>query len=283
MPVEEFRQLPPSDQKAIVAHAFEHRLNKARNMYFESQTRLAMYAYHNGKLGKELSKMNGGNYRHWNLGSSYRIDSVKGGADVSKPVAWVSSGFDSEAGRGRYTVRLTEAEPGSGRIDVIEDPVVFANRYRYWLDGKKNPKAEYLIRYFFDNRKNFTIDFPASKNYVRLIVPWQPVVSDKPIGTREILLDSSKGFLPIEGNASWRLKTPAGEPWWRTEEFYVESSQLVGDVWMPTKLKELIGTDAIPDKVNVWDTEVLKIEVGNVKRDGPGDSIPQRDERRGCY
>jgi hypothetical protein len=266
MTVEEFGRLSPADQKTIVSSAFEHRLKQARNMYYESQTRLSINEYQMGKLGNELLKLNGGNYRQWKLGTSYRIDTVKGGADVSKPAMWVSSGFDSDAALGRYTVRFAEAEPGSGRIDVVEDPVIFQNRYLYWLDGKHKAQGEFLIRYLFDHRDNFIIASPARKNYARLIVPWQPMISDTPIGTREVLLDVSKGFLPIEGKGSWKLETSEGETWWRTEEFYVESSQLVGDVWMPTKLKELVGADSLGSgKVNVWETEVSKIEVGSVK------------------
>ena len=40
----------------------------------------------------------------------------------------------------------------------------------------------------------------------------------------------------------------------------------MGDVWMPTKLKEIIAASTgAPNRVTVYETEVLKIEAGTVR------------------
>ncbi len=55
---------------------------------------------------------------------------------------------------------------------------------------------------------------------------------------------------------------------WRSEEFLVEECRLVGDVWMPTKLKEQIRASPTgPDHITVWETEVTKIEADTVTAD----------------
>jgi hypothetical protein len=160
---------------------------------------------------------------------------------------------------------LPECALALGRIGVEHDPPTETNRYTYWLDGQHSAKAEYLIRYLVDHQKEWTIEVPADSSTVRLTVPWQPEFSDKPMGTREFFLDPRKAFFPVRGKARWEEILRIGKLSWRSEEFIVEEARLVGDVWMPTKLKEIIGASPLgPNVVNIWETEVHKIESGTV-------------------
>jgi hypothetical protein len=262
MTIEEFGKLSAADQKAVLAGAFEHRLRHARNIHYEAKLRGGNYEYKDGQIGKRVANLNGSNIRHWRLGDVYRVDTDRGGPDVTKAEQMVSSGFDPAKGEGRGTVRSPSSPRVFARIDSQVDTIVETNRYEYWLDGTHTKFAEYLIRYLADHKGSYTIELPAGENLVRLSVPWQVRGSDKPLGTREFVLDPTKGFLAVSGKARWET---AGGKNWRTEVFTVEESQLVGDVWMPTKLKELIGGASLGAKVvNVWETTVTKIEAGKV-------------------
>ncbi len=266
MSINEFRQLSPADQKALLARAFKHRLEHAKNIYFEVQVRQGGYEFRNDQVGKRVFDLNGRNYRLWRLGDVYRMDSERGGVDIAKPNEFISDGFDPGAGIGKSTVRFSGNTRSFGRIDVEPDVAVEDNRLAYWLDGKHVPWGEYLFRYLVDHKDSYTIEEPVDQNMVRLTVPWQTIYSLEPWGKREFTLDPSKGFLPICGKAHWETnKFSGGITAWRTEVFVVEASKLVGDVWMPMKLKEVISGNTLRGKCNVLETKVTKIEWGTVK------------------
>ncbi len=262
---DEFRRLSSADQKAWVTRAFERRLEHAKNIHFESLTLMRINQYDGKKVGPLLTHLNGGRYRHWRLGESYRVDIDRGGNDVSHLEQQIVTGLDASAGVFKTTFRTPDDVFKTCRIDTEQDPLTIENRYAYWLDGGHNAMSEYLIRYLLEHRDSFKIDSPANGDIV-LSVDWKPVWSDRPLGTRELILDPVKGFLPINGKAHWEKKGPDGKLNWRSEEFVVEKSQLVGDVWMPTKLTELLVASTLgPEIVNVFETEVTRIESGTVK------------------
>jgi hypothetical protein len=191
------------------------------------------------------------------------MDTDRGGADVSNPDEFVSSGFNAIDGVARITVRQSQRAKTAGRIDVNQDSLIYSNRYAYWLDGKHHPEGEFLFRYLVEHPNSYTLEAPVDQDKVRLTVPWQPLFRKTPLGTRQFVLDPRKGFLPVRGKARW--DEPGSPPSWRTEEFVVEASQLVGDVWMPTKLKEMISSsNGDNNTVAVWIMDVTKIESGNV-------------------
>jgi hypothetical protein len=127
--------------------------------------------------------------------------------------------------------------------------------------------AEYLFRYLVTYKDSYTIESPVGSGTVHLTVPWTPVHTDKPLGTREFILDPRKGFLPIRGKAQWESKLSDGSPFWREEAFVVERSELVGEVWMPTKLKEYLRASSGDGEntISIWEIEVTKIESGKVR------------------
>jgi len=266
MPVVQFRQLDPAEQKALLLSAFEHRLEHAKNIYFEVQLRMAGHGYKNGQVGKQVFELNGRNYRLWRLDDSYRIDAERGGTDVAKPDEFLSSGFDPREGVGKSTAQFSGNDRTFGRIDSVPDTSTEDNRLAYWLDGKHVPMGEYLFRYLVDHKDSYTIEVPSDQNMVRLTVPWQTIYSTEAWGMKEFILDPSKGFLPVKGKARWETdKLAVGRTSWRTEDFVVEASQLVGDVWMPTMLKELVGSSSgRADTRNVLETKVTKIQWGAV-------------------
>ena len=262
---EAFRRLSPADQKTLVANALEHRLQHAENLSYEALQRGRIHEYRNGTVGDKQVDLNGRRDRHWRLGNSFRMDTDRGGVDVSDPNEFQVSGFDPAAGVGRSTIRLSETDRTFGRIDAEPNPIVETNRYQYWLDGEHTSSGEYLIRDLVDHRDRFAIEVPEGQDKVQLTVPWQPRWSDSPVGTRAVVLDPRKGFLPIQGKGRWETKKSDGKLAWRVEEFVVEASRLVGDVWMPTKLRELIGGSPLGEgKIAVWEIEVESLEAGTV-------------------
>jgi hypothetical protein len=274
MSVEEFCNLSPRDQKAILASAFEYRLQHAKNIYYESQTRLGIYEYSDGHLGKQLIGLQGANYRQWRLGNSYRMEYERGGGpEVKKPDTFGSSSLDSVTGVVKSSARRAESQRLVGRIDTVQNPILEENRYRYWLDGanvmhadtQREPLGEYVIRYLVDHKEGYTVEAPIDQDKVRLILPWKPIHSDRPLGQREFVLVPRKGFLPVSGKGRWETEPVDGKTVWQTEEFTVEASQLVKDVWMPTHLRELTrGSSQRPNRIALWVTKVTKMEAGMV-------------------
>jgi thiol-disulfide isomerase/thioredoxin len=268
--IDEFRRLSPTDQRSLLRSAFERRLLLAKNIHYEALLRGHTNKYQDGKIAELTHNLNGRNYRHWRLGDSYRIASEKGGPDVLKPTEFAESGFDSATRIVTSTVRFNTTPRTFGRIDVDQSHDIRENRYAYWLDGKPdhNNEADFLIRCAVDQFDHSKIEAPVNQDNVRFTFPWQPPWSNKPLGTRELILDPRKGFLPIEGMAHLEVPRSDGSLIWRSEEFFVEASRLVGDVWMPTKLKEQIRASSTgPDHIAVWETEVTKIGAGTVTAD----------------
>lgn len=264
MSIDEFVELSDADQKSLVASAFEHRLQHAKNLHYEALMLGNVSEYDGERVGKVLTQLNGSRLRHWTLGDSFRMDTDRGGPDVSHPQKFVVCGLDATSGVVRSTVRFNNRDRSAGRIGVEVDQINHFNRYAYWLEGEHTMVAEYVFRYLVDHRSHFTLE-PASENKVCLIVPWHPYESKEPLGARTFLLDPAKGFLPVHGMARWDEVRRGGKTSWRTEEFFVEAAELVGDVWMPTQLKEVIGASTGGDgKVNVYDIKVSKIEAGTV-------------------
>lgn len=263
--IDEFRQLSQVDQKSLVASAFEHRLQHSRNIQYEALLLSSISEYRDNRVGKVIEQLYGRRWRHWKLGRSFRLDMDRGGLFVSKANEFFVCGLDSDAGVVKSTHYLSSDEIVFGRIDVNVDRVAEYNRYAYWLDGEHTGTAENIFRYLLDHRNELTIETPRDSDAVRLTVPWQPIYFQEPLGTKSFALDPGKGFLPKYGIGRWE-KDNLTHPLWRWEEFFVEDAQLVGDVWMPTKLREVIGSSLFDDehKVNVHETTVSRIESGIV-------------------
>lgn len=267
MSADEFRKLPYDDQKSIVIKAFERRLALAENIHYAATLKGRNHEYHDGKIGKPLVELNGSRLRHWRLGKAFRMDTIRGGdmSAGSLPVESVASGFDPNTGVGTCAVHFNNTTRCFGRIEGSPDPITESNRYACWLDGEGTAEQEFFIRYVVDHQVDIAIEDSGQSETVRLIAPWKPSWSGEVIGARTYELEPSKGFLPVRGKAGWELRGQDGGMNWRNEEFFVEAEKIVGGVYMPTKYKELIRASTLgAGLVTVWQTEVSKLEAGNV-------------------
>ncbi len=265
--IDEFRSMDFEHQTATLRAAFERRLEHGRNISYESTMRLRNHERDGESIGEVVWEGFRYDHRHWKLGDSYRMDTDQYGPTFPKdPLQFVQSGFDSGEGVGRMRVQGNGSEKIYGRIDTRHDRIIVDNRYSYWLDGEDVTAADFLIPYLVKHSDKYTIGFAKEEPLIELTVPWMPFHSrDKALGVRHFWLDPTKGFLPVKGEARW----DDGPESWRTERFTVEASRLVGDVWMPTNLKEFIGSSSSmvggrAGVINVWETTILKIEHGKV-------------------
>ena len=264
MSIDEFRALAPADQNALLASVFEHRLQHAMNIHYEALL-LVDFAESDPAtqtVGKVLKRLNGSRLRHWVRGKSFRMDTIRGGPDVVNPEQFVASGFDAESGVARSTVHLSDRKQSFGRIDTNPDQIDESNSYARWLDGALAADKDSLPRYLFKYRDEFTIEAPADESMVRLTVPWHFWDEGEPWGTRVFSLDPQKGFFPLHGK-SYGRSAKYGKTLWMLDEFFVEESRLVNDVWMPTKLRWVIDSSSA-EGCGVEHITVERIEAGTV-------------------
>jgi len=264
---DEFASLNHDDQATIVRIAMEERMVFAKNIFYES-TRITRIQKFDGEVPGKVT--HGDNmpkfvHRHWKLGDSYRMDTdAYWSAAHSNPAQLVQNQFDANQGVTRGRVNGFGDERIFARIDTKQDSYNSENRYAFWLFGEDVFDAEFLIRYMVQHADQYEIEIENDTKLIKLTVPWMPLHSrSEVLGKRTVWLDSTKKFLPISGKARWDDDKNAGM--WRTEEFVVLDSQLVGNVWMPMKIRELIQTNLADEGifcVNV--TTVQKIEQGTV-------------------
>ncbi|MHC5542957.1 hypothetical protein ACYOEI_32450 [Singulisphaera rosea] len=263
--IDEFCRLSPADREALVAASLDRRLEHVKNLRYESISRMQNHEYRDGIVGKAVTPMFTSRYEHRRLGDSYRTEVDRGSGSTLDPRHVLVTGYDSKSGQTRSTVSVANSKD-FGRIDTQHDPWTMDDRYVYWLDGQHTLVGEYLIRSLVEQKGHYQIDAPVDGGKVRLTVPWKPIASDRPIGTKELTLDPRRGFLPVRGKSHWERTTAEGQKRWREEEFVVHESELANDVWMPVKLTESIRGFALgPNVVNVFETEVKFVEAGTVK------------------
>jgi len=264
MSAEEFGRLSAADQRALLVRVFQRRLELAKNVYVESTRWYTIHTYRDGQIGDKATEGTFRRFRYWRLNDSYRMDThTYRDPQAADPSQTVSSAFYGDKGVGRYTVREPQLRTGVGRIDTLHDTVIESNRYAYWLDGEFAHKDDFLFRDLLDHRAGWAIDVPAKGDTVQLTVPWQPSVGSNPSGKRGFVLDPQKGFLPVKGHSRWD-RMLGNKPSWRVEDFVVQDSRLVGDVWMPTKLKEEVWASSVPDQIVVYDIRATDIKTGTV-------------------
>ena len=273
----EFLALGIDDQRTMLAQAFERRLNDSKNISYEVVVTICNHEYRDGKLGPVVWEGMKWGYRHWRLGDSYRVDvDAYGRPFTDTPQQYISSGFDANEGRSIETIRGKGLKKPYARIDKIHSRTIVDNRYSYWLDGKPNGDAEHIIRCIVNHRDQlkFSATESGAVDVVVMTLPWTPFGLPDAVGEWKLELDSKKGFLPVHGIGSWE-RVGDNRRIYRRAEFIVGDSKLVSGVWMPTRLREVIEASPIPGVVNVWETEVVRIEQGKVT---PTDLVVSIDE-----
>jgi hypothetical protein len=123
MSVEDFKELSAADQKSLLASVFERRLEHAKNIAYESVSRIRNYEYHDGVIGNPVNAGRGDGYRHWRLGNSYRMD-YSDRIDHEQSATWsdgglrlfASSHFNASVGVVRGIARNANSKQVYGRI-----------------------------------------------------------------------------------------------------------------------------------------------------------------------
>jgi hypothetical protein len=274
--IEDFRELSRDEQHSLVVKAMKHRLEHGKNIYIVSRRTLRNHFYDDGVLGgvqyQGITAVN----RLWRLGNSYRLDTENYGkvrpAEATNLLRRQVTGFDSVSEHSVSTRQTVGNRRSYARVAIGHNLMTEHHRYGYWLDGEHSRFAENLFRYLVDHSASLVVTTPGKEEgLVRVDVEWQPSFSHEPLGTRQFYLDPQKGFFPVRGYGKWEMLLKDGTlSWsWRQEEFRVEESRLVGDVWMPIKLQEITrgSTSPAPNIVAVYETEVLDIEQGTVTDD----------------
>ena len=267
MSAQEFTRLTVAEQRALLVQVINRRLAHARNIYYEVAWWPEIHKLRDdGEPGELVGYGPGRRFRHWRLGDSYRMDTDMYVPRGKSPLHYCRSNFIAEAGVSRCTTTRGGNDPGSGRIDTVDDTITEGNDYAYWLDGRYPHKEMYLFRYLLDHKGEFDIKSLIDEGKVQLTVPWQPWWFEKPAGKEVLVLDPRRGFLPIRGYSRW--DAPRGTNGaWGVDRFVVKESRLVGNVWMPIEIIFSRALSAMPQPhtVAVWDIRVSRIEFGTVK------------------
>lgn len=283
MSAAEFAGLSDDARKVLLHEAFSHRLGHGRNIHFESLQVLRNHHFADGEPKEVVWAGLKNGYRYWRLGDSYALETRQyGDPKNEEPQSVNRSNFDAETGLVRGTVNSPELKKGLGAISPRKDPQAVTVRYVYWLDGEKQGYAEHLFRNLVDSRDSYEVRVDQERGRVELEVPWRPKGFPKADGTWTYQLDPSKGFLPVEGRGHWQVTDPSSPErpaeHWRTEQFWVQDSKLVGDCWMPTALREVVrASTAEKDVATVYETKVSKVEQGGVT---PEDLVVEFGDRR---
>lgn len=270
---EEFAQMSLEDQRALVAAAFEKRLDAYKNVFVESKVHWIAYKYRDGQIGKKIDGDEGVHrrYRYWRLNDSYRMDTYSyGDAELTDATMHVSSSFNGTEGLGRYTVR--DPDFGGrlfGRIDVVHDSIITDNRYAYWLEGDYTGEDHFLFAYLLEHRDEWKFDAPVDGDQIQLNVPSYRSSGSRPLGERELILDPGMEFLPIRTDSRWERTLGSGKRIWKEQKYTVKETERIGDVWMPIRIeeRERAEPEPVPDRVVVYDMEAIQIEFGTVTPD----------------
>jgi hypothetical protein len=283
MSVAEFAALTDDAKKLLLFEAFSRRIEHGRNIYYDSLLVMRNHHFADGVPGEVVWNGLKYGYRHWRLGDSYAVETTLYGDPQNEDVHSVNrSNYDASDGLVRGTTDSPQLKVGLGAISPRKDPQVMTNRYGYWFDGEKNGVAEFHFSNLVGLRDSYQIRVDQEKELVELKVPWHPRGFPDAEGTWTYQLDPAKGFLPLEGFGHWEAADPLagdGPPrHWRTEQFRVQDSKLIGDQWMPTVLREIVrSSTAEKDVATVYDTTVTEIEQGGVT---PADLVVEFGNKR---
>jgi beta-lactamase regulating signal transducer with metallopeptidase domain len=267
----EFSIMPVEEQRALLARVFQRRLEHSRNLYYEVEQLGQSFENDNGKPGK-FWKGNAGalvQFRHWRLGDSARMAATTG-----KFHSGYSSGVNAEEGLARNNTIYTDRKrPPYGQVQYATYDPNDGNSYVYWLTGSKYSRDDedsvytgHLFQILLEHKDDMKIAALIPTDKVLLTVPWKPWRTAVPGAKRTFLLDPRKGFLPVHCESHYDdPPTQDHPPMWRDEKFDVEESRLVGDVWMPIKIREEVAASSVPNMISVTQWKVTRIEHGTVK------------------
>jgi len=273
-------------QKATLAKAFRERVSHAQNLYYENTIDLEVRKNENGNEGEvdEKSRVRK-SYSHWQLKEDYRMRVAICPGNSIVPFQWVDLAWDAREGILKNTFQAEEIKGRIfGRIDTQLDRIVgFNGCFTYWLQGGalNTQPHSYLFSHLLENEAQWDIVCLMEEGRVRLSYKFDFKLGGEAMdnfGETALLLDPDKGFMPISGMTRFTSKLGNGRELWTEESFYVEESQAVAHVWMPTRLKAVTHSVALPDKFSIRKVNVTDIKHGSVTRADVSLKFPEGTE-----
>ena len=263
---EKFVQLEPPDQRAIISNAIGVRLAVAENLQYVAETTFRFYEYGDGKIGEPLadSTLRYQKSHRWKLGNSYRIDTTRP-ADLKFPDPFNAPmereflQWDNSQGVARVLVRYDGSESLSARIDSVGGSVGESDRFQLFVCGGARTRfGQFLLPQVISHEDDFSIQALESERLVEITLPWK--ICDDASGSRSIILDCEKGFLPIRGFGNSKSGLL-----WQIEGFSVLESHDSDGFWYPVRMREyIVGPGMGPEVADVYDTCIAFLESGKV-------------------
>jgi len=275
---EEFAGASDDVQRTILANAFRERISHAQNLYYRNAIEHEGRKNDNGREGEILGKGNLRVFSHWQLGMDYKIRREAYLNDPNAPPQVSNNYWDAREGVLRGTFR-SEDMPGRvfGRIDTQYNSVLgFNDCFAFLLVGggsEADGRAPdlYLFPHLIENESGWVIACLSEEGKIQLSFEFEPKGAfweGDSTGKRTLVLAPDKSFMPVMGLMRRTTKLDDGELFWKEESFYVEESQLVAHVWMPTKLK-YVARQSSPEILTDFDikrSNISEISHGNVTR-----------------
>ena len=286
---EQFASSDANSQRNILVKAFEERITHAKNLYYQSTVTLEVRKNIDGKESETVENSRVENvYSHWQLNDDYRMEVEIFRAESHDPIQIVSIQWNAKDGILKNFGKFKRVEGRIfGRIDTQFDPVIFLNDYvTYWLQGGATETGPvvvvppYLFPCLLENVAKWDIVCLPEVKMVQLHFEFEPLY---PMGIEDrtsagtLVLDPSKNFMPVEG----RVRTSfigGGEERWKTEDFLVETSQLVSHVWMPTTLKTIAQSEALGDVFSTRKVKISGMSHGTVTESDVSLTFPEGTE-----
>jgi hypothetical protein len=268
--------LSPPEQRNFIAKVFEKRITQARNFRFTARQSFANRSWKDGTVGEPIPGvgfrrlLNYHRYEH-----AYKLETQMfryEEQDWASAVQVATSAYNLKSGEGRAVFSRPAKSILSGRICTRNDRVVDDARYVFWLSGEHPTPGAYLFQMLLAQKEEWQIAVGSKANLIRLRCPWSPY--EGWTGEKDIELDCDRGLMPV----FCKGRSQSGDNW-RIENFEVFESKLVGDVFMPTRMRELVSGNVLgPNVVTAYDTDIMDMSAGDVKKEDADLVFPEGTE-----
>jgi len=285
---EVFAGSPHGVQRLVLVKAFRDRVLHAKNLYYHNTVDLEVRKNQNGQKNEdeEISRVRRC-YSHWQLDINYRMRVEIYPTKPTNPFQIVDLSWNSREGVLKNTFQSKDMEGRIfGRIDTQIDHIVrFNDCFTFWLQGGSLEDSvshpSYLFPHLLENEERWVIVCLLEEGNIQLSFEFDPkanVFFEGGTGQRTLVLNPDKAFLPVEGMARRSVHLENGELFWIEENFYVEESQRVSHVWMPTKLKTVVRDSSMPGKFSIRRVSVSDISHGSVTESDVSLTFPEGTE-----
>jgi len=260
-----FSQMSDKEKVNYLYLVFETRIKHAANLSYRLESSMGGRRFNVPNTDTiDLYRV----FEHRVLNNSYtmRIDAPSSG-DYHQ---MVSIFFDGREGITKNYVNTPDnvADTFFGRIDTSEDPMIRENRYTAWLSGnfltEFHGEDYFIFSCLMQHKEQWEIELDAAGRRVKLTSPYpERFVADSFDGTRKLILDPQKGFMPLSGEFRWEA-TWNDRNRWSEERFVVEESLLVDGVWMPIRMLIRLRSSFHPEIETFFRMSISDITHGQV-------------------